>query len=166
MADEPVKTEQPTADVPASSDQTQKTQTVDAGTEQSVENKPNTETTPQPEVPAMQTPSEPQSASVGGGGRKIAMLVIVFLVLALGAVVAGIISGQRSRQARQTGQTSEIAAVPTPTPTEEADSLTTQYEQQADSDEIGSIESDLQSTSFNGVDAELTQIDQEFSAQE
>ena len=166
MADESVKTEQPIADAPASIDQAENTPTADTGTEQPVENKPNTEATPQPEVPAMQTPSEPQPASVGGGGRKIAMLVIVFLVLALGAVVAGIISGQRSRQARQKEQTSEVVTVPTPTPTEEADSLTTQYEQQADSDEIGSIESDLQSTSFNGVDAELTQIDQEFSAQE
>jgi len=166
MADEPVKTEQPMNETPASSDKAQDTQTMDAGTEQSVGNKPSTETTPQPEAQAMQTPSESKPASAGGGGRKIAMLVIVFLVLALGAVVAGIISGQRSRQARQREQASEVVAVPTPTPTEEADSLTTQYEQQADSDEIGSIESDLQSTSFNGVDAELTQIDQEFSAQE
>jgi len=166
MADEPVKTEQPKNETLARSDQAQDTQTTGAGTEQSVENKPSAETAPQPEASVMQTPSEPQPASAGSGGRKIAILVIVFLVLALGAVVAGIISGQRSRQARQEEQASEVAVVPTPTPREEADGLTTQYEQQADSDEIDSIDSDLQSTSFNGVDTELTQIDQEFSAQE
>ena len=103
-----------------------------------------------------QAPPEPQETP----RKRMALIAIVVLVLALGAVVAGIISGGRARQTRQTDR--EEVVVPTPTPVEE-DALTAQYEQTSDSDEIADIEADLQATSFEGIDAELSDIDRELS---
>jgi uncharacterized protein HemX len=105
-------------------------------------------------------PSEPPVSS----GRKMALIAIVVMVLALGAVVAGIVSGRRARLARQRER--EVAVEPTPTPAEEEDVLLASYEQISDSDEIADIESDLAGTSFERIDAELTDIDSELSAED
>jgi uncharacterized protein HemX len=104
--------------------------------------------------------AEPQMPSRG----KMVAIAIVVLLLALGAVVAGIVSGRRARLARQ--EEREQLIMPTPTPTEEEDTLTVSYEQLSDSDEIADIESDLNATSFEGIDAELSDIDSELSAED
>lgn len=172
MADEQAKTDKPESQESASAEETQHQPSgepmkePEAGTDQSQAGQPAAGN--EQAEPHMQETSSQVSAAEppAGGRRKIAIFVIVFLLLALGAVIAGIISGQRTRRAQLEEQGREAAAAPTPTPAEEEDSLTAQYEDQSDSDEIADIESDLQATSFEGIDTELTSIDEEFSAQE
>ncbi len=105
-------------------------------------------------VPPLVTPEPPK----GGGGRFI-FIAIIILVLAIGAVVLGFVSARRARLEKMSGEQPSTAA-------ETADSMTAQYEQMADSDEISSIESDLANTSFEGIDKELAEIDKELAAEE
>lgn len=96
--------------------------------------------------------------------RKMAVVAIVVMTLAIGAIAAGIISGRRARMTKRAE--SEQAVEPTPTPAEEKDALLVSYERDSDSDEIADIEADLNSTSFKGIDAELSDIDSELSAED
>lgn len=57
-----------------------------------------------------------------------------------------------------------VGNVPSPSPTP-SDARTQEIMQQGASDETSSIESDLQTTEFAGLDAELTDIDKEVSSQ-
>ena len=146
MAEEPVKPEEKEEQKPAES----------SGTE----SQPPAAEKDQATAAPSETPAPPETQEAPG--KRMALIAIVVLVLALGAVVAGIISGQRARRTTQAER--EEVVVPTPTPTEE-DALTAQYEQTSDSDEIADIEADLQATSFEGIDAELSDIDRELSAE-
>lgn len=113
------------------------------------------------EAPAAQEPvaePSPEPPAVGGG-KKIIFIALLVLVLGLGAVVAGFMSARRARQERETGP------APTQAPVEE-DTLASQYEQQSSSDEVEDINKDLMDTSFEGIDAELADIDKELSAED
>lgn len=112
-----------------------------------------------PVTPDMPPSSTPSSEVTGGGGKRVALIVGIVLVLAIGAVVAGFISSRRAREAG-VGQGPEAPLV-----TQE-DTMTTQYSEQSASDEVSAIESDLQNTSFDGIDREMTEIDKELSKQE
>ena len=115
----------------------------------------------QPSQPeAVVTPPAPApSPAAEGGGRRIGLIVALVLVLAIGAVVAGFLSSRRAGKS-EVGQGSE-----TPPVTQE-DTMTTEYGQQSASDEVSAIESDLSSTSFDGIDQEMTEIDKELSKEE
>ena len=130
---------------------------MDPATEKSA---PEAAKTAEPVTPQAPPSSAPVPEVAGGGGKRVGLIVALVLVLATAAVVAGFVSARRSRQSR-VGEESSI----TPEVTAE-DTMTTQYEQVSDSDEIVSIESDLQSTSFDGIDKELAEIDKELSKEE
>ena len=99
----------------------------------------------------------------GGGRKKWPIILALVLVLGLGAVVAGFLTGKGAKQAKIEKREDRVVATPT---SEEKDSLTEQYEKLSSSDEVDDIETDLQATSFVGIDAELTDIDQELSAED
>ncbi len=97
-------------------------------------------------------------------GKKKWMVVLgLVFVLGLTAVVLGFMSGKRAKQAK-TEKQDEIVVAPLPV-AEEKDVLTEEYKKQSTSDEVVDIEADLNNTSFNGLEAELTDIDKELSSE-
>jgi uncharacterized protein HemX len=97
-----------------------------------------------------------------GGGRKWMFILGLVLVVGIGAITIGFISGRKAREAKRSQREERVA----PTPMAEEDALTDQYEKQSSSDEIADIEADLNATSFEGIDEELTDIDKELSSEE
>ena len=112
-------------------------------------------------VPEQQVQAE--TSEPKGRGKKWAIILSVVLVVGIGAVVVGFISGRKARDAQK--QQREERVVHTPV-VEEKDALTEQYNEISTSDEITDIEADLNATSFEGLDKELTDIDKELIAEE
>ncbi len=111
---------------------------------------------PSPETP-MVTPAQKR------GGKKIFVILALVILLGLVAVVGGVISGRFAQQRSQNQQAQEREVI---SPAEEDDVMTQKLEEQSDSDAIEDIETDLNATSFSGIDEELADIDQELSAEE
>lgn len=109
--------------------------------------------------------SEVVGDDTGGGGRKkkLGMIIAVVLILALGTVTVGFYFGRRVQQAKKVERPRPVAEL-TPVPSDE-DALTAQYEKLSSSDEIADIEADLRATAFEGIDAELMDIDKEFDSE-
>lgn len=145
------KEEQKPAEVSGTSDQGQSQETPQAE---------GVKKGPVADVPTETPETEPDVPS----GRKMALIAIVVMALALGVVIAGIISGRQTRLAKQKER--ELAVEPTPTPTEKEDMLTASYKEMSETDEIYDIEADLDATSFEEIDAELTDIDKELTAED
>lgn len=101
-----------------------------------------------------------------GGAKKSKKWVVVLMlviIVGVGAVVGGYLVGRRAKLARQ--QQREERVLPTPIP-EERDSLTEVYENLSSSDEVSDIEKDLDATTFEGLDKELADIDNELASQD
>lgn len=124
----------------------------------------STQTQPTSEpTPPVEAAPVIEEQKTGGVGKRLVVALVVVLVLAVGAVVAGFISGRRARLEKQ-----EMSqkVIPTQAPEEKDDPLTLRYQSMSDSDEIADIEADLAATIFEGIDAELKDIDQEFAAED
>lgn len=95
--------------------------------------------------------------------KKWVVILVVVLIVGIGAVVGGYLVGRKAKLARQ--QAREERVIPSPIP-EERDSLTSIYENLSGSDEVSEIEKDLNATTFQGLDKELSDIDNEFAAED
>lgn len=120
--------------------------------------------------PEIQTPASVQLNEVpnitqpGGKktGKKMLLFVFLFLLLGVAVVVVGFFSGSLVRQ--QAGEP-ETQVREEAQPVEEEDKMTQKYLEQSDSNETSSIEKDLNDTSFEGIEQEMAQIEQEMASE-